>query len=274
MRRTFWMVFVALMTVALSGCAGLAPQAATAANGKQGASAQPTATVQRGNLTATVNAAGNITAHKQVALNFGQAGTVQKVNVRAGDRVKAGQVLDRAGHQRPPAPTRERQGQPEDRREQTGADQSPNHRARHRQCALSLGINAGQLQQADSRPDQDRSGCISGCCRQRPGILRGGGEIGGCFRHDDRCGDGAVSESRSPRCSRRKLPMTKWPPRPISALGRNPSRFRAPRSTTTRPRPTTRHRWPRPDRMPRPKVAQALSSASAGAGESGEAAGQ
>jgi HlyD family secretion protein len=52
-----------------------------------------TATVERGTLVATVNAAGNITAHRQVALNFGQSGTVQKVNVSVGDRVTAGQVL-------------------------------------------------------------------------------------------------------------------------------------------------------------------------------------
>jgi HlyD family secretion protein len=87
--------FAALMlTVVIAGmlasCAGANAQSATT---KAAAGTQNTATVQRGNLTATVNAAGNISAHQQVALNFGQAGTVQKVNVRAGDRVKAGQVL-------------------------------------------------------------------------------------------------------------------------------------------------------------------------------------
>jgi len=52
-----------------------------------------TATVKRGTLIATVNAAGNVTAAQDVALNFGQAGTVQKVDVKVGDQVKAGQVL-------------------------------------------------------------------------------------------------------------------------------------------------------------------------------------
>jgi HlyD family secretion protein len=52
-----------------------------------------TATVKRGTLIATVNAAGNVAAAQDVALNFGQAGTVQKVDVQVGDQVKAGQVL-------------------------------------------------------------------------------------------------------------------------------------------------------------------------------------
>jgi len=52
-----------------------------------------TATAQLGNLVATVNSAGNITPHQSVVLNFGQTGTVQKVDVNVGDQVKAGQVL-------------------------------------------------------------------------------------------------------------------------------------------------------------------------------------
>ena len=52
-----------------------------------------TATVQQGTLVATVNAAGNIAAAQDVALNFQQSGAVQKVDVQVGDRVKAGQVL-------------------------------------------------------------------------------------------------------------------------------------------------------------------------------------
>ncbi len=53
----------------------------------------PTATVQKGTLSATVNAAGNIAAAQDVTLNFQQSGTVQKVNVKVGDQVKSGQVL-------------------------------------------------------------------------------------------------------------------------------------------------------------------------------------
>jgi HlyD family secretion protein len=87
MKRLSGMVALLLIAGLLAGCTAGAAQTTARAAG------QTTATVQRGNLTATVNAAGNITAHQQVALNFGQGGTVAKVYVRVGDRVKAGQVL-------------------------------------------------------------------------------------------------------------------------------------------------------------------------------------
>jgi multidrug efflux pump subunit AcrA (membrane-fusion protein) len=90
MKKFAGLMLIVVIAGLLASCAGAnAPSAAT----KTAAGTQNTATVQRGNLTATVNAAGNITAHQQVALNFGQSGTVQKVNVKVGDRVKAGQVL-------------------------------------------------------------------------------------------------------------------------------------------------------------------------------------
>jgi len=90
MKRLIGIGLIIGTVVMLAGCAGANAQSPAT---KAAAATQNTATVQRGNLTATVNAAGNISAHQQVALNFGQSGTVQKVNVRAGDRVKAGQVL-------------------------------------------------------------------------------------------------------------------------------------------------------------------------------------
>ena len=52
-----------------------------------------TATVQRGSLVATVSAAGNVSAPKQVALAFQTSGRVTKVNVQVGDQVKKDQVL-------------------------------------------------------------------------------------------------------------------------------------------------------------------------------------
>ncbi|MBI5652164.1 MAG: efflux RND transporter periplasmic adaptor subunit [Chloroflexi bacterium] len=52
-----------------------------------------TATVQRGSLVATVSAAGNVTAPKQVALAFQTSGRVTKVNVQVGDRVQKDQLL-------------------------------------------------------------------------------------------------------------------------------------------------------------------------------------
>jgi HlyD family secretion protein len=57
-----------------------------------------TTTVQRGNLAATVSAAGNVSAPNQVAAAFetstlNVSGRVAKVNVKVGDTVKTGQVL-------------------------------------------------------------------------------------------------------------------------------------------------------------------------------------
>lgn len=87
MKRTLviGIVLLALFSLVLAGCGG-------ASSASKAAPVQ-TATVQLGNLTATVNAAGNIAAHQQVALNFGQSGTVAKVSASVGDRVKTGQVL-------------------------------------------------------------------------------------------------------------------------------------------------------------------------------------
>lgn len=57
------------------------------------ATSVPTAAVQRGTLAATVNSAGNVTAHQQADLSFAQGGTVKSVDVQVGDHVKAGQAL-------------------------------------------------------------------------------------------------------------------------------------------------------------------------------------
>ncbi|MBI5876899.1 MAG: efflux RND transporter periplasmic adaptor subunit [Chloroflexi bacterium] len=51
------------------------------------------ATVTRGNLIATVNSAGPIAARRQLNVTFGTAGTVSRVFVQLGDKVKQGQVL-------------------------------------------------------------------------------------------------------------------------------------------------------------------------------------
>lgn len=88
MKRIAWVVSIMMLLPLLASCVAGGAQATT-----KSAASQTTATVQRGNLTATVNAAGNITPRQQVALNFGQSGTVATVHVKSGDRVKAGQVL-------------------------------------------------------------------------------------------------------------------------------------------------------------------------------------
>ncbi len=52
-----------------------------------------TTTVQRGNIVATVAAAGNVSAPQQSSVAFQTSGRVTKVSVQLGDQVKAGQVL-------------------------------------------------------------------------------------------------------------------------------------------------------------------------------------
>lgn len=80
-------IVVAIAAVSVGAYLRLRPGEAAAASNVS------TATVQRGSLAATVNAAGNIQAHQAADLSFGQSGTVQKINVKLGDRVKAGDVL-------------------------------------------------------------------------------------------------------------------------------------------------------------------------------------
>ncbi len=52
-----------------------------------------TATIERGNLTATVGATGTVRARQTATLVWQTAGTVEKVNVQIGDQVKADDVL-------------------------------------------------------------------------------------------------------------------------------------------------------------------------------------
>jgi len=78
---------VAVMSLsALSACA---------ANSPQSASDQRSATLARGTLVAVVNATGSVKPVRQMRLSFETAGIVSEVAVKAGDRVKAGDVIAR-----------------------------------------------------------------------------------------------------------------------------------------------------------------------------------
>lgn len=76
------LIFVVL-SVPLSGCGS--KQAETTKT--------QVATVQRGDLTLEITASGNLSFSTSRDLNFGMAGTVAEVNVKAGDTVTKGQVL-------------------------------------------------------------------------------------------------------------------------------------------------------------------------------------
>ncbi len=84
MKHNKHLILTVLMAVALVGCTAQASAQSVA---------QQTATVQRGNLTATLSAAGTAEAQAQVALAFRTSGQIKAINVKTGDSVHAGQVL-------------------------------------------------------------------------------------------------------------------------------------------------------------------------------------
>ncbi len=90
MKRRLWIVagiiVVVLIIVGIFVWQRLSAPPTTAARAQ-------TATVTRGTLVATVNAAGNVSALRSTALAFQATGRVAKVNVQVGDAVKKDQVL-------------------------------------------------------------------------------------------------------------------------------------------------------------------------------------
>ncbi len=83
-------LIVALVTAAVVGLIGWRNMTASAASAKN---TTQTFAVQRGNLVATVNAAGNVSAPNTVSLAFSSSGRVASVPVKVGDQVKKGQLL-------------------------------------------------------------------------------------------------------------------------------------------------------------------------------------
>ncbi len=77
----------AISLLALSACATTDTQ--------QSASDQRSATLTRGSLVAVVNATGSIKPAAQIRLSFDTTGIVSEVSVKAGDTVKAGDIIAR-----------------------------------------------------------------------------------------------------------------------------------------------------------------------------------
>jgi HlyD family secretion protein len=88
-------VLIPIIIVVVVGVLGVGAYLRFGAGSAQSASTSnlSTATVQAGNIEATVNGAGNISPKQQADLSFGQSGTVKTIDVQVGDRVKAGQLL-------------------------------------------------------------------------------------------------------------------------------------------------------------------------------------
>ncbi len=79
-------VVIIVVVIALFAYPRLTASAASTAN-------LQTAPVQRGDLIASVNAAGNVVATQDTKLGFQTSGRVAQVSVQVGDRVTQGQVL-------------------------------------------------------------------------------------------------------------------------------------------------------------------------------------
>ncbi len=81
---------LALILIIGVGCTAVqsAPQDANAAN-----EVPSTVTVERGDVEQTVSAPGTLVGTRKVTLSMGASGHLTEVNVRPGDRVKAGDVL-------------------------------------------------------------------------------------------------------------------------------------------------------------------------------------
>ena len=75
--------------------AGIGAVVSSLRGGPAAESTPPTARVTRGNVTATVSASGSVASARERSLGFGTTGTVEKIYVKAGDRVRKGQVLAR-----------------------------------------------------------------------------------------------------------------------------------------------------------------------------------
>ncbi len=102
MRRFVTIVVVVLVIACIAGVVFIVPQqlrqnTATggAGGGRAGQPAVRQVTVQKGPLTLTVSATGNVVAKQQANLSFDQAGRVQEVLVQQDQKVTAGQVLAR-----------------------------------------------------------------------------------------------------------------------------------------------------------------------------------
>lgn len=86
-KRTFWIILV-LLVVGVAAFFVVRSRNATAAE-----SQYQTATIERGNLTATIGATGTVRAKQSAVLVWQAAGTVETTNVKVGDVVKTDDVL-------------------------------------------------------------------------------------------------------------------------------------------------------------------------------------
>jgi HlyD family secretion protein len=99
-RKTIWGIFL-LLVLAGGGAAGwyflFGPGNASKTASAQSTSTNYTTTVQRGDLRISTTGTGKLVAYQSADLNFSTGGTIQKLDVKLGDTVKAGQELATLG---------------------------------------------------------------------------------------------------------------------------------------------------------------------------------
>lgn len=83
------------LAVLLVAGAGVAYASLNGGGREAPAVSAPTARVTRATVTATVSASGSVESAKTRSLSFGVSGTVSKIHVKPGDKVRKGQVLAR-----------------------------------------------------------------------------------------------------------------------------------------------------------------------------------
>jgi HlyD family secretion protein len=103
-KRGGWIALAAVLVLAAAGGAGWyffwGPGSAKAQAAKTSASSSTlhTTTVKRGNLVIAAAGTGTLVASQSVDLSFSTSGTVLELDVKAGDKVKAGQTLAKLGN--------------------------------------------------------------------------------------------------------------------------------------------------------------------------------
>jgi HlyD family secretion protein len=88
-----WAVLAAALAVVIGGVLAFRSLSASAQTAATDTSTTQTATVRTGNLVLSASGSGTLIAGNSVALGFGTAGTVQTLNVKAGDVVAKGDIL-------------------------------------------------------------------------------------------------------------------------------------------------------------------------------------
>ncbi len=89
-KKRIWVILGIVVVLAVVGFVVL--RGNSTATAAQGATVQ-TGRVTRATLLSTVDSSGSVSPESKVTLSFGTSGTVDKVNVQPGDRVKKGDVL-------------------------------------------------------------------------------------------------------------------------------------------------------------------------------------